>query len=475
MKKIFLSLLLGSSTLLHAAGVDWSGTYRFEWNDINKPSLDGSDSKGKSYGIHYLTVRPTILASDGISIVSRLEFLSNKSPDYVNSQIGQTWGGSDYGKPVNGNGGANNVTRGNMINTNVKIRELFLKVEQEYGVLLLGRAPYEFGLGITNNAGDGMFDHWYDTKDLIAYKFYVNNLSFMPMLSRTFDRGPDKGQMNQEQSFELMYDNKDAGATIGVLFERKNAAASVVADAVNSSWAEALARNNPPATATGGFTFERSTFLLGRTWETFNFMIEAGFEKGNTGFTNASNEEIELNGYGIAAEFNYKALDSKWSHGLWLGVASGDNPSSTKFEGYQFDRNYDVAMLLFNHRLGQEDFLQTDVIKNRNLDAGNSFDDEAISNASYISYRMTYDWKERFKWGANLTYAQLMDKVDSTSDMKKDLGLELDLRLVYEPREKVQWINEIGILKPGEAFKNGSADLDNEMPIGFSSKAAISF
>lgn len=473
MKKILLVLSLFGS-LSHAVGVDYSGAYRFEFTDISRPSLDGDDSMGKSYGTHFLTVRPNILASDGINIISRLDFLTSKSLDYANSQIGQTWGGSDYGIGVSGNAGANNITRSNQINTNVKIRELFLKVEEDNGVLLMGRAPYEFGLGITHNAGDGEFDHWFDTKDLIAYKFYVGNLSFMPMLSRSFDRDPDKGQMNQEQSFEIMYDNKDAGATIGLLFERKNASASVVADNVNSDWALALNNGTAP-TASGGFSYERSSFLLGRSWESFNFKIEAGFEKGNTGFRNAGNEEIQLNAYGIAAEFNYKNPTSKWSYGLWTGVASGDNPSSTKFEGYQFDRNYDVAMMLFNHRLGQQDFLRTNIIKNRNLTPENSFDDEAISNASYLSLRFDYDWKERWKWGGNLTYAQLMDKIDSASDMKKDLGLELDIRLTYKPREKISWVNEIGILSPGEAFRFGSSNLGNETTIGFASKAAISF
>lgn len=474
MKNILLSILLLGFQAAQATWVDWSGTYRFEYIDIGKPSLGASTSEGKSYGLHYLTLQPKILASDGISIISRLEFLSNKSPDYASSQIGQTWGGSDYGKSSSGNGGVNNVTRSNMINTNVKIRELFLKVEQEEGVLLLGRAPYEFGLGMTHNAGDGPFDHWYDTKDLMAYKFYVGNLSFMPMLSRTFDASPDKGQMNQEQTFEILYDNKDAGAKIGVLFERKNAATSVVADNVNSDWALAL-NNGVAPTAVGGFSFERTGFLLGRTWETFNFQIEAAFEKGNTGYQTASAESIEINGYGVAAELNYKELDSKWNYSLLLGVASGDNPDSTKYEGFQFDRNYDVAMLLFNHRLGQADFLRTNIIKNRNLDAGNSFDDEAISNASYLSLKLGHDWKERWKWGYSLTYAQLLNKVNSASDMKKDLGLELDVALTYLPRARVQWVNEIGILRPGEAFKNGSAGLDNEMAIGFTSKAAISF
>jgi hypothetical protein len=184
-------------------------------------------------------LRPRVLVSDGIQIHTRLDFLANKSPDYANSQIGQTWGGSDYGKGFN-TSGVNNITRSHQINTNIKIREMYLKIEEEYGAFLLGRAPYEFGLGMLHNAGTGSFDHWYDTRDLIAYKFYIGNISLMPMLSRSYDRGPSVGDMNQDQLLELMYDNKDAGAKIGVLMERKKASESVVVDAVNSTWAAAL-------------------------------------------------------------------------------------------------------------------------------------------------------------------------------------------------------------------------------------------
>lgn len=474
MKFSFLAVILFFTFNLHAADIDWSGVYRFEYADFSQNSLDDSNKNSKSYGIHFLSVRPKIIVNDGISILTRLDFLSNKSIDYANSQIGQTWGGSDYGKSYNGNGGVNNVTRSQQINTNVKVREMYLKVEEEYGALLLGRAPFEFGLGMTHNAGLDPFDHWFDTRDMVAYKFYVGNMSFMPMVSRSYDRGPSTGDMNQEQLIEIIYDNQDAGAKIGVLMERRNAAKSVVEDTVNSTYASALNNGTAPI-AVSKFETERTSFLLGRKWETFQFQVEAAFEKGSTGYAKSIGDNIDLNGYGVAAEFDFTPKNSKWSHSIWTGVASGDNPGSTKFEGYQFDRNYDVAMLLFNHRLGQLDFLRTNTIKNGLLDSGNTYDDEAISNASYLSYRAHYDWKEKWKLSTAVVYAQLVDKVNSTSDMKKDLGLELDLKLTYLPRKNVQWVNEIGILSPGEAFKNGSADLKNNISYGFSSKAAISF
>ena len=223
MKKILVLLL--ATVTLQAASIDWSGTYRFEYFDFTKTSLDSDpaalNSGSKSYGLHFLTLRPRILASDGISIYSRFDLLTNQDPYYANSQIGQQWGGSGYTGAAGTNGGVNNTTRNNQVNTDLTVRELFLKVEEENGALIIGRAPYHFGLGISHNAGNSLFDHWYDTKDMLAYKFYVGNVSFTPMLARSYDQSPQNGQMNQEQMLEIMYNNKDAGATLGILFERR--------------------------------------------------------------------------------------------------------------------------------------------------------------------------------------------------------------------------------------------------------------
>ena len=50
--------------------------------------------------------------------------------------------------------------------------------------------------------------------------------------------------------------------------------------------------------------------------------------------------------------------ETKWEFLTKLGMVSGDDPLTTAYEGYQLDRNYDVAMLLFYHRLGKADVLR---------------------------------------------------------------------------------------------------------------------
>jgi hypothetical protein len=473
--KFFCFFLFSFSFLARGAGVDWSGQYRFELINVNNPNLESS-SGNKSYGLHFLTLRPRILASDGINIYSRFDILTNRDPDYQNSQLGQLWGGSEYTRARANNGGVNNTSRDQQINTNIAVRELYLKVEEENGALILGRAPYQFGLGIAHNAGLNPFDHWYDNRDMLAYKFFVGNLSLMPMLARSFDEGPSAGRMNQMQALEIMYDNKDSGTAFGVYLERASTSVSNVGSDVNASWRETLCKGGACA-ASGSYQREHTGFYVGRKWEQVSFRMEGDFLKSDTGVS-ANAVPIKVDAYALATELDYRNPESKLGYGLRLGLASGDSPSSTNYEGYQFDRNYDVAMLLFNHRLGQRDFLKTDLIKNKSLTARNSFDDEAISNTFYASARLHHDWKERWKLNYSLTFAQLLAKLDSSSDMSRDLGLELDAEIVYSPREKVRWVNQIGFMVPGKAFQNGTGvggNLGTSTAIGIASKAAISF
>ena len=153
--------------------------------------------------------------------------------------------------------------------------------------------------------------------------------------------------------------------------------------------------------------------------------------------------------------------------------------SGGTYEAYQFDRNYDVAMLMFNHRLGQADFLTTGLTRDTTKDASNSLDDESISNAIYVSPRLSYAWNDRLDLNNTLTYAQLVtNPLATNTGFSKDLGFEWDIELAYKPTDRIQWVNQIGLLFPGAAFKNGTGgtgNLEAATTYGFATKVAISF
>lgn len=465
LKAFGLSVALLSTTA-NAMSLDWNGGYRFEWTEVDRPSL-ASPTQRKAYGLNYLYLSPKIIAADGVNVVSRFDVLNSSA--YPNSQIGEIWGLNDNRNPA---------TADNQGSTNIKVSQLYLNVNQEYGALIVGRAPFEFGLGMTYSAGKGAFDHWYDTRDMAAYKVVIGDWFVMPMLSRKESSGFNQGGTITTQGFQIQYESEENKSVIGVYQENVKGVKEVLD--YSQGQINAFGGNS----VNSNLNIQRTNFVLGRGFDSFGFKVEAGFQSGETGVTKGT-QDVSVNGYGIAAELYIPRAESKWDWTLKFGMATGDDPASTDFGGYAFNRNYNAGMLLFNHRLGQKDFMNTNAYRNDTTavdgtngtlaNVGNSADDEYISNAMYIAPSVGYAWNDRVDVRNTLVYGQLLNTVKNSVDSSKGLGLEWDIEVIYKPSEKIQWVNQVGLLFPGEAWKNGSQGLEKGFTFGFASKAAISF
>jgi hypothetical protein len=164
---------------------------------------------------------------------------------------------------------------------------------------------------------------------------------------------------------------------------------------------------------------------------------------------------------------------------LKAGYASGDDPTSTtKYEGYSFNRNYDVAMLLFNHPLGQADILSTKLYKGDVYDTGttniNKADVEMISNVMYVAPTAKYAFNDKWSLDNTLITGWISTSPIEGKSVAKDVGYEWDVNLTFSPRKGVAWVNELGMLFPGSSWK-ADGTYENKFTFGFASKAAISF
>lgn len=455
-----------------ATSIDWSGVYRFELNEVDNTSL-GKAKGRKSYAVNSLILGAKLIPTDGIEVVSQFNVFSNSHPAYQNSLLGAQWGNSYPTSATGSDGSRTNAYSENSAAQNLKVLNLYMQVFQEYGTLIVGRAPIDFGLGMTHSSGRSLFDHWQSNRDLIGYKFIVDSFYFMPMIAKVSDETPAQGGDITEQILHFKYDNKDNGTILGLWHQTRKAGMSsndsIPANTATAKIPGGVAVTGPLSTQTVNFNF-------GRRWTEFSLGIEAGFATGETGVSNARNEEVKVNGFGLLAEFDYEPGDSNWNYKLKAGMASGDDPTTKNYEGFQFNKNYDVAMLLFNHRLGQYDVLTSNLNKDTSsLNNSNSMDDEAISNAIFIAPSINYKWSDRWDLTNTFVYAQTATKPTSQQEYSSALGFEWDVALTYKPRKNMQWVNEFGLLFPGKAFREGSVGRETATTYGFSSKAAISF
>ena len=310
----------------------------------------------------------------------------------------------------------------------------------------------------------------------------------MPMFGRNHrGSGFSVGSQATEEMINIDYTNPETESTFAIFHQVRTAGPG--ANDANLYFAPYDTGGTPQIV--GGLNTTLTSLYFARGWESFKFKMEAGFRSGSTGITynnylgqQAGNSIVALSGYGIAIQLEFPRPDSRWQWQVRTGIASGDNPQTQNYEGFYFSRNYDVAMLLFNHPMGQNsyDVLRTDLVRQRNnLNAvysnDQTVDEDTVSNAIYLSPKFDYLINDKWEWNNTLTYAitQVNPSTTQTTGVGTDLGYEYDVGVTYKPHEKIRWINRLGIFVPGTVFKEGAVARDVNYTYGWETKAAISF
>jgi hypothetical protein len=490
-----------------AMSVDWSGTYRFEYTEVGLPYLTGvpagqnPDRGSKAYFLNHLNLSPKIIAMDGVNVIANMEVFP--SLYYPGSQLGTDFGAgpnNPTNQPYPNSGPSGDMAQGAGYN-GLQVNQVYMTWNHEYGELVAGRMPIQFGLGITHNAGNGMFDHWLDTHDIVGYKVVMGNLSVMPMYGRMHRAfGYANGGSATEGMINLDYTNPETESTFAIFHQIRSAGQSSNDSNLFFAPYENTAGTSPQVV--GGLSTTQTSLYIARGWEKFKFKMEASFLSGNTGvqYNNylpevgvspqAGNTSVNLSGYGIAVELQFPRPDSNWQWNVRTGMASGDDPRTQNFEGFFFNKNYDVAMLLFNHPMGTNasnnlgnnnyNVLRNNLGRQRNsqnqiYSNDQAADEDALSNAEYISPKLDYLIGDHWEWNNALTYAMTQVNPSAKYTPGSDIGWEYDVGITYKPHEKFRWITRLGLFLPGSVWQEGSAGRDVNLNYGWETKAAISF
>lgn len=475
------------STLAWAADIEWSGLYRVEGVSRYKPDLANGD-RGIDYGLQHLILRPKIVASDGFTIRSQFDVFNNSS--YPGTHIGQFWGSSVRQPTTNPNtvttADGSNVYATHGTGGTIEVSQLYLTWDHEFGSLIVGRAPLQFGLGMTYSAGMGLFDHYYDTLDMVGYKLVFGNIFIMPMVGKSSGGQPDRNDDVRDYLVQAQYDAPDSDVELGVMYHLRNTNdQGSDGPVIDASGQSIFGDNN--ATYTSANIQTINVYALKDT-PTLRLGAEFSFQNGQSGIQLQDGTRVTLGGFGIATELEWRPQDSNWKWGVKAGYATGDDPSTNgTYEGYLFNRNYDVAFLLFNHQLGQFDVFRTRLIgggggqpayASASPNEINGPDVDTISNVLYLAPYTIWNLSDR--WNMKGVLATGFLNVDPTTGSAigtgaKDVGYEFDYSVNFTPRKGIAWLNEVGMLVPGSAFKGGSNNFGTGFTFGVQTRAAISF
>ncbi|MCB9073883.1 MAG: hypothetical protein H6623_09695 [Bdellovibrionaceae bacterium] len=472
MKKItFLYVFFMS--LSASADIEWNGTYRIEGVRVKNSELN-EVKRNKNYILHHLVLNPKITAYDGLTIYGRFDILN--SNQYPNSQVGQFFGSGVGDSTQAQNGDTNDILSDRQKSDFIAVNNLYLTYAHEFGLLTVGRAPLHFGLGMSYNSGAKAFDHWFDNRDLVAYKFVTGNISVTPMFAKVAENDIGFEDDINDYMVHLQYENPDSELKLGLMYRMRHAAKF----GNTAPGTPVFGDNTISPQGQGRFKGEYWNLFFSR-WitDSLKFGLEAATQKGTTSVSSSAGA-VSLDGYGVAMELDWVPKEANWNFNLKAGIASGDDPSTPNvYEGFIFDRNYDVAFLLFNQPLGQYDLFRTAGIRKTNYQniqdlPSSRVDEEAISNVMYFAPKVKYKWSGKFDTDLGLTYARLTSDPLVGVNVDKSVGFEVDISLNYKPYDNVQWINRIGILSPGAAFAAGGL-YNKQTAYGLETKAAITF
>lgn len=456
--------IAASASLAQAADLQWGGLYRFEGLHISNPDL--ANKNDKDYMLHHLILAPKIVAADGITIFGRFDLMNNSSFG-TNTQAGEFLG-KGVGTATPTSGSNSNVLSRNQDSGTLAVTELYVSWAQEFGQLVVGRAPLNFGLGARFNSGKGSFDHYLSTLDMVAYKIVMGNFFVMPIAGKVNEGGVHQEDDVNDYMVHAQYDNPETDLSLGAIYQLRIGGNDLPVGTNYMGGTGSTISNNYKHSYIGLFSSQKvSTVTIG---------VEAGMLSGETGVKTASNLDVKMNAFGVAAEIDWKPEASKWTANLKAGFASGDDPGSNDSqEGFVFSRNYRVGQLMFTHPLGQRDFLRTGLYRDTTTTANAQIDTEAISNAIYLAPSFAFHANDKVTYGGTVVTGLLNKDPVAGGSTASDLGYELDLNFTWSPFDRLTWITEVGMLLPGKAWKAGPANLDNSFAYGLTTKAAIRF
>jgi hypothetical protein len=454
---ICLLVLLNSVSSL-AASISWNGKYRIEGHDVRGYDLDGGE---KNYLLHHLSLSPKIIVKDNIIVRARFDVFNNKNYGATANQVG-----AFLGKPANAESSTSasfddsNVISQSMSLESIAATQLYLTWLMPNGAFIAGRAPKHFGLGLSHNAGTGDFDHWFDSHDVVGFKIFAGNHTITPYYGKKLE-GQNVDSLNgfdvNEIILHYQYSNPDSDLNLGVYYEKTNSS-----DKIDDS---GTVFGGTPTTA---YKPELMSVYLKQKYALYDLELEAGFLSGETGVLKSGNK-VDFEASGFLANFSFD-FAGDFRMDARLGYASGDNPNTANWEGFLFDRNIDVGLLLFNHRLGSSSLdLMGSSVGGSNV---TGVDNEYIGNTTFLAPKVSWKSGDKWKYDVGLVWATLNEAPATGID--KALGTEIDFGVSYYPNDSTHVRFEAGYLLTGSAFEGNASNPANNAYI-INGKAAISF
>lgn len=392
--------LWGAISLGH---IQWQGSARWQWDSV--VGIDDQGRGAKSYGLQALSLQPRWVLNDQASAQVRLELwpplMAQQPTGYlVGRGLGPyetqarsaspvvLWGFGQWDSPTG------------------------------KGYIRLGRQPLAFGLGAYWNDASNPQDLFISLIDGILVGFQVSRLE-LRLGASSLKKSETAWGGGSQWLVGADYRHGESHSQIGVLWQQTQVSAGVLAQ--DPQWLSAY----QGVGVAQGASFQSTHVYFRKGWQRWGFESEAGFESGSLGLIHSSGRVMRLGGFGVVAQlgelenplgsFQMPQSGQTWRYRwrIQVGIASGDDPATAVYEGFQWHRNWDMAYLL-RHPLGTQDLFRSRRIRSRQhispyplVDATQVIQEEALSNLIWIQGLHRWRVSSRWVWQSRIQFQQL--------------------------------------------------------------------
>jgi uncharacterized protein (TIGR04551 family) len=426
-------------------------------------------------------LNPEIHISDNLRILSQIDMLDNivlgSTPDSYAMQPGVSTNGSGYvSAGYNGYAplGVFSTTQGpptagiNGFQNSIQVNRVWGEYMTPVGQLRFGRMPNQWGLGMVNNAGDGIDSDYQTTIDRIMFVTGIKSIdlyfggSWDFVSTGTNNSNPytiyggepysnaNLENVNEWSAFVARRENPerqrmdlahgDLVLNGGLYAAYRSQLLDVTETNQASQTPYTLNTSTTAATGNNGLQYRGAwefvpDLWFQALWKTFRFEAEFASTWGQinnspaVSYNPQNPTSVLIREFGLTTQTEFKAIEDKLHLNFGFGWASGDpwaaslnpssNPQTLLKEGNQFGPmstfafhpDYRVDLIFFREILTR------------------------VEGAYYFRPSVDYDFLrqpngQKFGGGGAVIWSRASD-FEQTPGKKRDLGVELDLQLYY--------------------------------------------
>ena len=505
-RSLTLSVLVSLITVSSASALDldWSGQFRAEnhWiknytmgngalSDVTRAGkggyyIPGGGDDSAHFQTLFMRARPKVIVNDNVYIKSEW-WLGN--PIY--GFYGNGFPGSADQRIYNSTGSTGST---------LTVARLWADLMTDVGTVQLGRAPLNWGLGLVWNSGDGMYDRYQSTGDVVRIVSKFGSFTVSPSVIKygtgnniggacsavgaTCTAHPG-GSALTDISFQLKYENPDEDMEGGVNFIRRLGGPSQDA----SGGGVYVPGDTTGGARAGGMNFTTWDIYAKKKFGNFSIGGEVPVITGELG--GASYQTSAL-----VAESKYK-FNETWDFNLDFGQMPGQPNAGTAtsadiFRAFYANPAYRKGFIMFQYQLAN--FQGPNTQNNSSVTSANlrSPWDNPMTNTRYLSLGLgarTNKWRFHADYlfasaleaaSAGSTYFNSWERrfyANAAKDQAKGMGWEMDYGLTFDWDDHFQFGFDFGWFFPGAYYKFSNTATDNNTDAVFGTvlKAGVTF